>query len=250
MAMKMNTHKISRPKRSSGFTLVEMMLVLSIILIMLGVSVAAVDSFMQDVGTASGLRIVRGALFASKMKAIRERKSVEFDARPVGTMLSFEVVSGGGASVTGSGGWRANVFEGYFIQRLGKYDTTNRVLVDNNIVKIKGNTAGTLELDKSLGAGVGERVYIVQEDDAAQISVSPDASAEEWAMLPKWIFLHVHYDGSNASCLPLTFKPDGSLKASEYKIIVDIVDIRGEAGDKPRRLIVNRNTGSVREEEE
>ena len=239
-----------RVGRSGGFTIVEMMAVLMILILMLSVGVAAVDSFMKEQGPEAGLRIVRGCLFAAKMQAIRERKKVEFDARPIGSVASFTVSEAPTGSVSQNDGvtWKTNVFQDYFLQRRGYFGP-------GSASKITGNAGSSVTVESSSGFEVGKMADVVEEGGVPQLSVTPDKKSEEWVMMPRYVFLDVHYDGKTENCLPLVFKPDGSLQASQNKIVVEIYDTRDvgvgkdqKVGGRTRTIHLFRNTGAIREQ--
>jgi len=240
------------PGHNTGFTLIEMMVVLTLISLMLTASIAAVDQFLKDTGSQSALRIVRGALFASKMKAIRERRRVQFDVRSMGTLVTFEPGTGSGGTTwyrSGGPSWRTNTFQSMYLQARPEADSGGDGVTMGDVARITSNDANKVTVEHSITLGDPPVLDIVQEAGMQQMSVTPDRKSEQWKLLPRFMFVNVHEDKSfsSTSLLPITFKPDGSLDIKPYKIVVDIMDTRGEIGDETRTLHLYRNTGAIRE---
>lgn len=241
----------ARSRRFAGFTMVELMIVMAIMVMMITVAIPAVDSFMKSQGPEAAARIVRGALFAAKMKAIRSREPISFDVRPVGSIASFTAgVSTGGIKqrvrpkedIT----WIPDYFE-------GKYLFLRHSLTGNRIGRITGNTAGYVSVLNLSKVMTGTKVDIVEEKKVKQLCVTPDNSAEVWEMLPQWMEV-TSFAGTNfwQSAIPLTFKPNGTPDLNAYYATIHISDMRVPDEDSERKaattvqLKVMRNTGAIR----
>lgn len=240
-----------RRARGSGFTLIELMLMLSLMILMIGMSIPAMDSFLKDTGPEAGARVVRGCLFAAKMKAIRERAYVQFDARPVGGLVSFKVAAGSGGQQIKADGvqWRVGAFTSQFLW----FRNASRQGI---IAAITSSDKNSVTI-KSVGStpSVGQTAYVVDDSDIKQFCASPDVESERWELLPTWVELEAcARDDVGYSCLPIAFKPDGSLgwvksKESNHRVpatvVIEVSDLRGTEAGRPWYVLVRRNTGAI-----
>jgi competence protein ComGC len=241
----------------AGFTLVELLFVLSLMIIIITASIPAVDSFLRGKGPESGARMVKSCLFACKMKAIRERREMWFDVRPAGSVGQYVVQgnAGGSVSLNDREGKAASFSPGAFkdmFLRLSHYAGNGRS------AQIDTNTASAVRLKNSPIAGAftnGVGVDIVDKQNVTQFCVSPDVKSEEWEMLPQWVEVAAHYPNKlTENALPIKFRPDGTVNMAQAVVIVKVFDTRerqvSDGGDEigmARTINVRRNTGSILE---
>ncbi len=257
--------------RSRGFTLIEMMVVMSIMIMMITISIPALDAFLVKQGPKSGARIVQSTLFAAKMTAIRDRRNASFDVRPLGSICGFKVEEteriGGPYVVTADKSSNVRWIDNFFVQSKDskgrKIPGTERFLrlrYPGNREKVYGkifkNTINTITV-KRMEPRPGEMVDIMDSEEVDRYCVSPDRESEVWEMLPQWVEVSAFPgEKQTLNALPVTFKPDGSLhfEGAHYpRVTVRIKDTRPHVdvgGERNEFLIVvRRNTGSIRTEQ-
>ncbi len=254
--------------RSAGFTLIEMMVVMGIMVMMITMSIPALDAYLKHEGPKSGARIVQGTLFAAKMTAIRDRRITSFDVRPFGSLCGFKVVrskdKGGLKIITADSSevrWIDDFFKEAKDSNKKKIPGTERFLrlrhPGNRKVaseKIFGNTADTITCKRIDLPKAGEMVDIMVSPEVERFCVTPDRASEIWEMLPRWVEVTA-FPGTKETlnALPISFKPDGSLhfdKAHYPRVTVKIKDTRAHLDTDDDRnaflIVVRRNTGSIR----
>ncbi|HUT36770.1 MAG TPA: type II secretion system protein [Planctomycetota bacterium] len=83
-------HPPLRP-RARGFTLVELLASMGIIVFVLSIAILAIGPALRAAGTKDGARRLRAALDAARVKAIQQRRAVRFEAQQASDGGNFKV---------------------------------------------------------------------------------------------------------------------------------------------------------------
>jgi len=232
--MKTRLNPFSFERRTAGFTLMELMLVLGISTMLLTMSVAAFQSMLQSKGVDGARQTISAALFTARMKAIGEKRDVTcaisaiaaeewgFVAPPPTglpvnkqTLVVDRLVRPGETfydlSIDGSAkkAWVKQQFAPkspvyYWAIVVGGLGSGSKP------AKISGNYEWYLNLDDPAWEkppGVNSMICILKgiKDSPVveQFKVTSDLAGGAWEALPAFIYI-------DASGMPVTFRPDGS----------------------------------------
>ena len=78
----MRTRRLTpRPPSRQGFTLVELLASMGIIVFVLSIAILGIGPALRSAGTKDGARRMRAALDAARVKAIQQRRAVRFEAQ-------------------------------------------------------------------------------------------------------------------------------------------------------------------------
>jgi len=251
----MKTFRTAATAGTAGFTLAELMMVLAIMAMLLSMSIAAYDSMLQSKGIDGACKVIEGAIFGGRMRAVQSRSDVTVALATIDAEETGFVFGRGTSSIhvlnrmvrltdpkdnypddvefSARKQWGSLSFAGKVVTVTGGNGS------GEGSVKIVSNTEWKLNVEGSWSRPPWNNSFLSihpqpDGDLPEQYKVTSDYFSGTWEALPKFI----HIDGTG---FPITFKADG-MAAIMYGIAkIRLRDMRTDDDYWTWMIVVDRS---------